>query len=124
MTSCFEYELTPEPASLFKDGFMRKPNKALLGKALTKDSSTAIASTTTTEITKYVLDDGVQLHRVYWNIPSAFADVIQQYCHYVNKKYGSVTVVFDGYESSTKDHEHQRRGKTNLLILHFSQKRS
>ena len=32
MTTCFEYELTPEQTSLFKDGLMRKPNKALLGR--------------------------------------------------------------------------------------------
>ena len=109
MTSYFEYELTPEPTSLFKDGFMRKPNKALLGRALTKNSSN-----TTQETTKIVLDGGALLHRVHWNIPSTFADVIQQYCHYVTKKYGSVTVVFDGYESSTKDHEHKRRGKAKI----------
>ena len=40
MTNYFEYELTPEPTSLFKDRFTRKPNKALLGKALTKNFST------------------------------------------------------------------------------------
>ena len=31
LTDCFDYELTPEPTSLFKDGLMRKPNKAQLG---------------------------------------------------------------------------------------------
>lgn len=55
------------------------------------------------------------LHRVCWKVPSTYADVVQQYCHYVERKYGqNITVVFDGYGSSTKDHEHQRRGKTKF----------
>jgi len=57
------------------------------------------------------------LHRVCWNIPSTFADVVQQYCKCVVKKYGIVTVVSSGYQSSTKDHEHQRRGKTTIADL-------
>ena len=32
----FKYELTPEPASLFKDGLMRKPTKSTLRTHLTK----------------------------------------------------------------------------------------
>ena len=109
MTSYFEYELTLEPTALFKDGFMRKPNKASLGKALAKNSCTTHSALA--EKSKYVLDGGALLHRVTWNIPSTYNDVIKQYCLYIERKYGKDTlVVFDGYNSSTKDHEHQRQG--------------
>ena len=105
MTRYFEYELTPEPTALFKDGFMRKPNKALLGKALTKNSCTTHSALA--EKSKYVLDGGALLHRVTWNILSTYNDAIKQYCLYIERKYGKDTlVVFDGYNSSTKDHEH------------------
>ena len=92
---------------------MRKHNKALLCKALTKNSSTTHSEMAGS--TNYVLDGGALLHRVSWKIPSTYADVVQQYCHYVERKYEqNITVVFDGYRSSTKDHEHQRRGKTKF----------
>ena len=56
----FEYELTNTPASLFKDGFMRKPNKSSLMHAITKDVSQS------DEIShgNFVFDGGVLLHRV------------------------------------------------------------
>ena len=109
MTDCFEYELTPEPTSLFKDGLMRKPNKAQLGRTLITESS---ISSKVNDDTSYVIDGGALLHRVCWNLPATFVKVADQYCAYVLKKYGKrVCIVFDGYKSSTKDHEHQRRGK-------------
>ena len=101
MTSYFEYELTPEPTSLFKDRFMRKPNKALLGKALTKTSSTTHSEMA--EATNYVLDGGALLHKVSWKVPSTYADVVQQYCDYVERKYGqNITVVLMGIDRQPK----------------------
>lgn len=38
MAPFFEYELTPVPSSLFKYSFMRKPDKAALGKLLFKNA--------------------------------------------------------------------------------------
>lgn len=115
MTNCFEYELTPEPTSLFKDGLMRKPNKAQLGKELVKDSEILSESS---EGTIYVLDGGALLHRVFWNVPATYSNIMEQYCTYISRKYGNhVHIVFDGYKSSIKDHEHQRRGKTSANIV-------
>ena len=37
LTHCFDYKLTPEPTSLFKDRLIRKPNKAQLGRKLVKN---------------------------------------------------------------------------------------
>ena len=64
--------------------------------------------------TKYVLDGGALLHKVSWNYPSTYGEVIQQYCNYVTRKYGTCTIIFDGYNSSTKDQEHERRTNTKL----------
>lgn len=63
MTSCFEYELTPVPTLLFKDGLMRKPNKAILGRTLMKESSILKEKV---DCTTYVLDGGALLHRVFF----------------------------------------------------------
>jgi len=115
MTNCFEYELTPEPTSLFKDGLMRKPNKAQLGRELIKESEILRESN---ENTIYVLDGGALLHRVFWNLPATYTKIMEQYCTYISKKYGNhVHIVFDGYKSSIKDQEHQRRGKTSANIV-------
>jgi hypothetical protein len=35
MAPYFAYELTPQPASLYKDGMMHKPDKAALGRLIT-----------------------------------------------------------------------------------------
>ena len=62
LTDCFDYELTREPTSLFKDGLMRKPNKAQLGRELVKNSEILRENS---ENTTYVLDEGALLHRVF-----------------------------------------------------------
>ena len=76
MTNCFEYELTPEQTSLFKDGLMRKPNKAQLRRELVKDSEILSKSS---EVTIYVLDGGALLHRVFWNVPATYSNIMEQY---------------------------------------------
>ena len=116
MTSCFEYELTPEPTSLFKDGLMRKPNKALLGRSLVKESSIIKDKV---DSALYVIDGGALLHRVCWNLPATGSKIIDQYTSYVGRKYGNRTcIIFDGYSAaSTKDHEHQRRGTRSTEIV-------
>lgn len=56
----FYYELTPEPATLFKDGLMRKTNKAVLRNILMKD----VESESTTNAENCVIDGGALLHKV------------------------------------------------------------
>ena len=56
----FDYELTPEPATLFKDGLMRKTNKAVLRNILMKD----VESESTTNAENCVIDGGALLHKV------------------------------------------------------------
>ena len=58
--SFFDYELTPEPAILFKDGLMRKTNKAVLRNILMKD----VESESTTNAENCVIDGGALLLKV------------------------------------------------------------
>ena len=60
---------------------------------------------------KYVIDGGAFLHHVSWRSNISYQDVVRQYQSHLLTKYGRCTVVFDGYTSSTKDHEHDRRTK-------------
>ena len=73
-----------------------------------------------TEIdTSYVLDGGALLHRVRWLAGNNYKEVTMQYMSYVRHRYGTCSIVFDGYSSlpSLKDHEHKRRaGKASADI--------
>lgn len=123
MDRYFDYELTPVPTSLFRDRFMRHPDKSSLAHALqdkvrvpeeqehpnTETNTGPSASHTSS----FVLDGGALLHRVFWN-GETYMDVINQYRTYVHHHYGVCSVVFDGYQSkSTKDHEHSRRSQVH-----------
>jgi len=106
---CFEYELTPMPTALYKDGRLRKTDKSQLTKELMKDvhSSTDIAFHGV-----HVIDGGYLLHRVKWNASNTYQQVCEQYGDFVKAHYGNnCIVVFDGYGNcpSIKDHEHSRR---------------
>ena len=106
----FEYELTNTPTSLFKDGFMRKPNKSALMHAITKH----ISQSDDISHRSFVLDGGALLHRVKWQASSTYQYAVSQYCKYIQAKYGTqCTIVFDGYENdgNIKDHEHLRRSR-------------
>jgi len=101
----FRFELTQYP-SLFRNGFMRKPDKPSLYRRVAKDLMRAPLPSTCT----YVIDGGCLLHKVRWIRGKTCEQLLQQYVTYVNSKFGSgVVVVFDGYGSmpSTKDHEHR-----------------
>jgi len=108
MAPYFCYEMTPLPAALFKHSQMRKPNKAALGQAVTKNAIVPFASCRTV----HVLDGGSLLHRVKWPRNGTYGDILSMYTGFVRKNYGSTAVVvFDGYSNgpSAKDHEHERR---------------
>ena len=96
--SIFDYELAPEPTSLFKDGKKRKPNKAQLGRKLVKNSEILRLNS---ENTTYVLDGGALLHPVFWNLPATYSNIMEKYCTYILREYGNhVHIVFDDYTSS------------------------
>ena len=114
----FHYELTAYPMSLFKNGLMRKPRKALLRNAL------LTKKVVVQENSEHVLDGGALLHKVRWSGCTNFGDVCEQYVKYVKKKHTTCIIVFNGYShvSSTKDHEHVRRSaKQSNTEVHFTE---
>ena len=105
------FELTQLPMSLFdKHQFMRKPNKSELG--------TYLKSFTTVTITKtkvLIMDGGWLLHQLNaFKSGITYGEICLQYMSMIPKDQ-SVTVVFDGYMPSIKNHDHRRRRKK---ILH------
>lgn len=52
----------------------------------------------------YVIDGGFLLHCVVWNEDDTFSVVLDKYVKYLQRHYGSKTVVvFDGYSDYTKN---------------------
>ena len=107
VSSCFKYELSPFPTSLFDKGVMRDANKSKLREHLTED----IEQCNPPSNVNHVIDGGFFLHKVKWLPDQNFEDVVRQYENYLVKAFGRrCTAVFDGYDSiSTKDHKHQIR---------------
>ena len=108
MESCFQHELTTMPTALFKGEGLRKTNKAVLAKEITKTVDTALQAEFTGT---YALDGGCLLHKVVWPKSGTYQDVFNAYVSYVSRRYHDCVVVFDGYASgpTVKDHEHTRR---------------
>ena len=112
ISSHFEYELTPVPASLFIDNFMRKANKAQLIHHLFGKDFQIVVKDKIIKTDIHVIDGGALLRQIKWNEKSSFEAILDSYSSFINSKYGKSTIVFDGYGvlPSTKDHEHSRRG--------------
>ncbi|XP_066924439.1 uncharacterized protein [Clytia hemisphaerica] len=104
----FDYELNHQALSLFKNGLMRKPDKAALKKSLLPEKD---ATTMNVAQMQHVLDGGALLHRVPWSKGTRFDEVAKAYVSYVRRHYGKARIVFDGYEDpmSIKASEHIRR---------------
>ena len=89
---------------------MRKPDKAALGKFL----KAFVEPVEQPLCPSLVIDGGWLLHNVKWEANLTWNDIAHNYLRFV-KAMGSqhlrITVVFDGYVNSTKDHDHFRRTK-------------
>ena len=113
----FFHDLTPEPTTLFKDGMLRKTNKAVLRDILVEKQTNAEISNRT--VNSCVIDGGALLYKVTWN-DGTYRDIIKKYVNYVKRKYATfknVCVVFDGYEElSTKSLEQLRRSAASSNI--------
>ena len=117
----FFYELTPEPTTLFKDGFMRKSSKSVLRNSFL----TKVFPAVTTDADVCVIDGGALLHKVIWLPKSTYGDVVEQYVNFVKIRYGgkytTICIVFDGYVDhfSNKSEEQLRRSSvtsSNITI--------
>ena len=78
------------PMSLFKDGMMRKPNKAILQNVLLSRKVNVDPSVL------HVLDGGALLHKVRWTTNITFGDLCNLYVKHVRTKHGVSKIVFDG----------------------------
>ena len=106
-----KFELTVVPMSLFDEHqMMRKANKSALGLYLKKmDTSTVKTKNSNRPL---VVDGGWLLHQLStYKDCNTFEDVARNYLKLIPKNHSQVIVVFDGYNPSTKDHEHLRRVK-------------
>lgn len=112
------YELTQLPLALFdKELYMRKPNKAALGKYL-KDVTEVIECPANT---KLIIDGGWLLRQCSFVSGESYGTIIEKYVRFVKERGKQTMVIFDGYNSSPKDHDHQRRSKdySATLVLHL-----
>ena len=90
--------------SLFKDGAMRKPEKASLRNLLLLKENIHDHST------QKVIDGGALLHHIHWPLNLTYRGLLSHYVETVRKNHGKCHIVFDGYGiPSVKDHEHLRR---------------
>ena len=83
-TEHFKYELTQEPISLFKGGFLRKSHKTDLDNILienTHNIETYLSS-------KIVVDGDVLLHQVSWIKDCSYSEVIDKYYDYLQNNHG------------------------------------
>ena len=113
------FELTQFPLSLFDHKqCMRKPNKAILGKHL-KQLSDVIEPADLN--TKLIIDGGWLLYQCSFTPGETFGSIAHKYVTYVKNFQKDVSIVFDGYQSSPKDHDHKRRAtsfSSNMIISH------
>lgn len=117
-----KFELSPVPMSLFtEEGFLRANNKADLSNHLTKGYQVPGADVDKKKW-DIVIDGGGLIHNVTWNADSRIVDILSQYVTYIDVNYRpyctSLTVVFDGYSQSTKDHCHRKRTPIQGLVYH------
>ena len=105
------FELTPTPMLLFdKNQMMRKPDKAALSRLL----KTFVEPIEQPQCLSLVIDGGWLLHNVKWEASLTWNEIAGNYLRYVKtlgSQHARITVVFDGYAKSTKDHDHLRRTK-------------
>ena len=99
----FNYELSPYPMSLFKDGVMRTAAKSALKPFLRNGISPVEVPETVR-----VVDGGALLWCCDWKKDETFDVIFERYASFL-KKLMVNTIVFDGYDLSTKDSTHQKR---------------
>ena len=112
-----EYELTPLPLSLFsnKDHKMNKANKAIFSNTSLKVLTDPL-DLTDQPCSSLVVDGGWLLYMVKWEQGHTWQEIADSYLSYVQylgRYFQKITVVFDGYSSSPKDHDHIRHTKNS-----------
>lgn len=90
---------------------MREAHKSKLGQHL-KDK-VGFLDPSAPNMDGVVMDGGWFLHQIKWEMGNSFSDIAQSYTDYLKhlNQGRACNIVFDGYHSSPKDHEHKRRSK-------------
>ena len=119
--NALQYELTPIPLSLFsnKDLKMNKANKVAFSKSSLKGLTDTV-DRTDQACQSLVVDGGWLLYMVKWEAGQTWQEIADSYLRYVKclgKESRRITVVFDGYNSSQKDHDHIRRTKNSCCDM-------
>ena len=117
--NALRYELTPIPFSLFsnKGLKMNKANKAAFSKSSLKGLMDTI-DCTDQACHSLVVDGGWLLYMVKWEAGQTWQDrYMHGVCQGLGKECRRITVVFDGYNSSPKDHDHIRRTKNSCCDM-------
>ena len=115
------YELTPFPLSLFsnKDQKMNKANKAGFSKTSMKALTDSL-DLTNQPCSTLVIDGGWLHYIVKWEQHQTWQEIANSYLSYVQylgRCSQKIIVVFDGYNRSSKDHDHIRRTKNSCCNL-------
>ena len=70
---------------------------------------------------RIVVDGGMRLHKITWEIGSSFSTILDSYVNYVNGIGEYIDIMFDGYlNSNTKDHCHRRRYPIQSTNIEFT----
>ena len=89
----------------------------LLGKYSFHDVVPSIDS----ERWKKVVDGGMLLHRLPWQVGSPFSSILDSYVTHVNNIGEHMDIIFDGYfNSKTKDHCQRKPNPIQSNIIEFS----
>ena len=122
VTSLYHYELCTYQAALFESSSLPlQPNNAVLADYLWK--SMKEEQRNPSGDVQYVIDGGALLHRVPWPRGSIYESVSHLYVRYVNQKFDTAAIVFDGYndDPTTKDDTHLRvTGCFVGVTVHFA----
>ena len=95
--------------ALFKNGRMRKPDKASLRKTLLGDDQYFLRDSDQCKLDNWIysVNGGALLNRVRFHKGIKIKEIAMIYVDYVRKHYGSSFIVFDGYETAiSKSSEH------------------
>ena len=110
IASSFKYEMTVIPTDLFKNGLMRKSNKADLARELQSELVNLNTDPLHSHKVLYEVDRGWRLHHVHCKKNSHYKVVFEQHCSYEMTKYGLCRVVCDvDSQPSKKNHKHKHR---------------
>ena len=103
----FRYEMAPYPMALFKDGIIRTAKKSKLKQLLMKSVNFVEAPQTVRIV------DGSALWCCDWKKDETFEIILRRFSQFLLHLEIDI-IVFDGYNMSTKDLTHQKRGGRNL----------